>query len=431
MPVDFSLLPPEQKVPDAPPSKLVWTAVFFVLTLLGVFAILLLWPKNEPTRTSWFWFCLSVYPVGIAAFVVFRCLSAYEGRLLDAQEWNAARERYIEGVFAKASVPLAVLGVAYRFVDDDKKNNTKAIAQRILVLKAQPSIAEQGTVTARWLNPEALDRSKWRRGPDTARQSQVLKWLFERLIDQLAGELEGLSAELPLTVRLSVVADALEVDPSAIWKGCWRSRGLRSAKVLVELASSGLMVLDTWLDSKDEMVRCHSTLLVIIQLNAILSKNPPDGSAEGGAALLIVPEEIARRYTQKPAAFIHRPMCGTVADLDHTLTYALRWGKSEPMSVGQLWLSGVKTHSLAALHAALSIAGVTARRSEMPPEMNMDRTVGNAGVAAPWLSLACAVASANQSGANQLLIEQRENEIIATIVAPALLQENSQTGAFA
>ncbi|MGF6639954.1 MULTISPECIES: hypothetical protein [Paraburkholderia] len=40
MPVDFSKLPPKQPVPDNPPSRWLWTVVFFVIVIAGIFAVL-------------------------------------------------------------------------------------------------------------------------------------------------------------------------------------------------------------------------------------------------------------------------------------------------------------------------------------------------------------------------------------------------------
>jgi len=428
MAIDFSLLPPEQEMRDEPPSKLLWSVVFFTLTLLGVFAVLLLWPTSEPSQTLWFWICLTLYPAGFAALAVSRRYSVYEGRRLEAREWNAARERYIQNVFAKAKVPLAVVGSAYRFTDNDKINRAETIAQRALVLKAQPSIAQSGTVTARWLAPAVLDRSRWLRGPDTIRQDQVLGWLFDQLLGDLVETLEGLPNELSLTVRLRVAADAVESDVLSVWQSYWRSRKFRSAKVVVEASNPSLMIVDTWLDMDGGATRKCATLMVTVQLNEILSKNPPDGTAEVGVALLLVPEDVVKRYALKRIALFHRPVQGVVDKLNDTLTNALRWGNADPTSFGRLWLSGLDEHSVAPLHAALSDTGVTATRGEPPSEVDMDRTVGNAGAASGWFSLACAAASAEEVGAPQLLVEQCGTDIVLAVVAPALKPDNLHKG---
>jgi len=52
--------------------------------IVGAFVVLFVWPKGEPTQTPWFWTCVTVYPYGVAAFVVLRRYSFYEGRRLDA-----------------------------------------------------------------------------------------------------------------------------------------------------------------------------------------------------------------------------------------------------------------------------------------------------------------------------------------------------------
>ncbi|MCP3720897.1 hypothetical protein [Paraburkholderia sp. CNPSo 3281] len=84
IPVDFASLPPEEPVPDNPPSRLRWTIVFFLIVIVGAFVVLFLWPKGEPTQTPWFWTCVTVYPYEVAAFAVLRRYSVYEGRRLDA-----------------------------------------------------------------------------------------------------------------------------------------------------------------------------------------------------------------------------------------------------------------------------------------------------------------------------------------------------------
>src|SRR5690348_4709684 len=120
MAVDFNRLPPEEPVPDNAPARVLWTVVFLLIAIVGVFAVLLLWPKAEPTQTPWFWTCVTVYPFGVAAFVVLRRYSVYEGRRLDALAWNNAREKYVNDVFDGASRPLAVLAAICRFSSDAK-----------------------------------------------------------------------------------------------------------------------------------------------------------------------------------------------------------------------------------------------------------------------------------------------------------------------
>ncbi|MGE8454873.1 MAG: hypothetical protein ACN6OP_30550, partial [Pseudomonadales bacterium] len=90
MAVDFSLLPPEEAVSERPPSRLAWTVAFFLMVLVGVFAVLFFWPKDMPTHTWKFWASLVLFPVGIPVWIVLRRYSVYEGRKLDTALHNEA-----------------------------------------------------------------------------------------------------------------------------------------------------------------------------------------------------------------------------------------------------------------------------------------------------------------------------------------------------
>ena len=153
MPIDFDKLPPEKPVPDRPPSRLVWTIVFFVIVLAGIFAVLLLWPKGESTQSLWFRICITVYPVGVATIVVLRRYSVFEGRRLDAIAWNEAREKYLNRVFEGASHPLALVAAAYRFTSDAKDDGFDKLLGGSI--KLEPRIAlkhDAPPVNARWFD---------------------------------------------------------------------------------------------------------------------------------------------------------------------------------------------------------------------------------------------------------------------------------------
>src|SRR5690242_3511274 len=137
MPVDFTRLPPEEPVPDNPPSRLVWTVVFFLIAVVGVFVVLLLWPKEDPTQTPWFWTCVTVYPFGLAALVVLRRYSVFEGRRLDAIAWNEARAEHVNEVFDGASRPLAVLAATCRFSSEAKDDDFNKLLDGSVKLEPQ------------------------------------------------------------------------------------------------------------------------------------------------------------------------------------------------------------------------------------------------------------------------------------------------------
>jgi len=342
-------------------------------------------------------------------------ITALSGSVLHGHQQQA----YIDTVFDRASIPFAVLGVAFSFIDNDRLDNSASIAERTLVLKAQPAIAAKGTVLARWFVPAALDRERWVRGPDMVRQRQVLDWIIDRLLDKSREALARIPADLRLFVRVRVSANACRGDIASILRDHWRRGNLRPCTVIAESEDVRLMNVDSWLDSPDFRIQKHATLVVVIELNEILGKNPPEGSAEAGSAVLLVPKHLSQRHKLEPIAYVHRPMAASQENLAQMMGYALRWAKADPPSVGRSWLSNLNASSAATLHASLRTVGVTGPNTAPLPELNMDRTVGHAGSAADWLAVACAADSAQQLGSPQLLVVQHGADIVSAVVATA------------
>lgn len=397
--------------------------VFLLLTLAGMACAVFAWPGQQSTRTGWFWTCVIVYPIAAAALVVSRRFSVYEGRRLDAQAWNEARKQYITYVFERASVPMFVLESAFFFTTEEADVLADLVGGT-LMLKAQPSLAESGTVTARWLQPDDVNHEKWTRGPDAARQMEVLHWVLRKLMDRMLPTLSILTFEVPLTVKLQVSATALLSDVSAVWSDIWTKQGLPPVHVEV-IGKQQFSSIESWLDSDDSISRRTVTLLVSVNLNKILSENPPSCSAEAGVALLLAHQDGVDEYSTTPVATLHRPTTGNTDTLSRAMRHALRWGKVQPNSIGTLWLTGIDETSPAAMHRALSETGAMQDRSDAPPEIDIDRTVGHAGVAAPWLSVALAIEHTRKSKVPQLIVIQDDGQFSMAVVAPSALQASS------
>jgi hypothetical protein len=203
MPVDFEKLPPEEPESEKPPSRFVWTIVFFVLVLAGVIAVLLLWPKGEPTQTPWFWTCVTVYPFGLAAFVVLRRYSVFEGRRLDAIAWNKAREDHVNEVFSEASRPLAVLAATCRFSSEPKDDDLRKLLDGSVKLEPQtPPKPDSPPVNARWFEKPDADESGIRFKHDNDRQRYILTWAFSTVTDAISEAIRSLPMELRLETQL-------------------------------------------------------------------------------------------------------------------------------------------------------------------------------------------------------------------------------------
>jgi hypothetical protein len=425
MAVDFSALPPESTEPEAPPSKLLWLVVFLLLAVVGIVAALAMWPQRESTRTIWFWLCVWVYPVLIAALFVSRRFSIYEGHRLDASAWNEARKRYVDEQFELASIPLSILDAAFVFVEGEH-NSSIALMDKKLVMKAQPSIAEAGTVTARWLKPTEIDQRGWTRGPDTPRQLEVLVWMFRQLLERTIKSIEQVPIGVSLTVKLHVSASALRIDVSALWTDLWKGYRLRPAHVEA-ISAPVLCDVESWLDSNDPIARRGVTLLISVNLNKVLGENPPDQSAEAGIALLLAHQEIVDVLTEDPIARLHRPTTSDPHALSREIGYALQWGKVASGAINTLWLTGIDEEVAATVHLALNQSGATSNRENPPNEVDLMRTVGHAGVTAPWLSVALAAEASRNERVPQLVIAQREGIVATAVVVPA--KSNPETTA--
>ncbi|WP_175906904.1 hypothetical protein [Burkholderia sp. BCC1640] len=399
MPVDFTKLPPEEAEPDKPPSRIVWTVVFSVIVLAGVFAVLLFWPKGESTRTLWFWICVTVYPVGVAAFFVLRRYSVYEGRRLDAIEWNAARGKHVNSVFEQASCPLALVAATYRFASDAKEESFDKLLDGSI--KLEPRTApkpDTPPVNARWFEQPDAGKDGKRFMIDEERRRHVREWVFGALIQDVAEVVRSLPSESKLAIQL-VLPDTVDADEAlASWNKQWAKSDLRSLKAKILPAPPDLMALDAWLDRINQKRDHEARLLVFVRLNSILQALPPEGSAEAGIALLVAPERVQREFKIQPIAWLHRPNETDTCPVDVALARALRWGRVEPAAVDRIWQSGLESVTANEASTAVVKAGIAAKPA------NIDYMVGHAGEVASWLGVACAAKAAAQDGSAQLVV---------------------------
>lgn len=412
MPVDFDKLPPEEPVPDDPPSRLVWTIVFFVMVFAGVFLVLFLWPKEEPTRAPWFWVCVFVYPLGIASFVVLRRYSVYEGRRLDAIVWNEARKEYVDEVFEQASQPLAILAASYRFASDAKEDAFAKLLDGSVML--EPRVApkpDARPVNARWFEKPDADEDGVRFDTDDKRRRHVMAWAFGAVIDEVADAVRSMPPDLKLTAQLVVPGTARTEEIAASWHAQWQKVDGRMLKAEVLPDIADLMYVDTWLDRVEQNSDQEARLLVIVQLNAVLQAMPPDGSAESVVAILFVPEAVRRKFNLASVALMHRPNGTSDCSVDAALARAVQWGKVQTSEIKGVWRGGVDGATANATTAAL------ARTSIGTKPADLDYMVGHAGEAAPWLSMAFAAKAAARDGSTQLVVATSQTKACFAVVS--------------
>lgn len=411
MSVNFSKLPPVEPVPDNPPSRIVWTIVFFVIVIAGIFLVLFFWPKGEPTQTPWFWTCVTVYPFGVATFVVLRRYSVYEGRRLDAIAWNEARENYVNDVFDRASRPLGVLATTFRFASEAKEDDFGKLLDGSV--KLEPRMApkpDAPPVNARWFEKPDRNEDGVPFRSDDGRRRYVLAWAFSAVTDAVAEAVRSLPPELGLKVQLMLPA-LVDVDEAlAIWNRQWAWSDLRPVQVRPVPVPFDLMYADAWLDRVNRKLDEEARLLVCVRLNAVHQALPPDGSAEAVVALLLAPEAICRKFNLAPVAMMHRPNGSDECSVDDALARSLQWGRGEPAEIKRIWQGGLDGAGANAATKALVKAGISAKVA------NLDYMVGDAGAVAPWFAVACAANAAVQDGAPQLVTTAGKTGVCFAVV---------------
>ncbi|AKC68534.1 hypothetical protein [Pandoraea oxalativorans] len=415
MALDFDTLPPEVQVPDASPSRILWIGIFTVLLLVGIVAVLMLWPAGESTRTPWFWLCVAIYPAGIAMFFVSRVFSVSEGRRLDALAWNEACKKFTRDAFSRESVPLRILGAAFRSTEIDADNDVQRIANRTVTLDAKPSAHVEGTsVTARWLQPLdahlALDEAE--------RHKLVIEWLYDKLLSDLSSSLRAVPEKARLEVLLDVSGYIGTSDIVGLWQARWQQRGFREVAVKNAAGKLDLMTVDSWLDGQAGSPSFdHSVvLLVSVSLSKVVEQDPPHGTAESGVAILLTSPAMSDRHSMSSVASMHRPLRSESHDLRHALTYALKWGNASPTSLGGVWLTGLNGKSVGPLHAALSEIGASGGANDSLPEFDLDSTIGRAGRSAGWLAATCASLCVQTSGAPHLIAQRCGDQTFVAVV---------------
>ncbi|MFJ2992478.1 hypothetical protein [Pandoraea sp. NPDC087047] len=415
MALDFDKLPSEVAVPDTPPSRFVWTAVFVVLLLFGVAAVLVLWPTSEPTHTPWFWTCIALYPAGIAGFVVSRGFSVYEGRRLDALEWNRACRQFAQEKFAQEGVPLRILAAAIRVTEADANNHVRSIVEKTMTLNAKASgHAANTSITARWFEPvdAALAVN------EVERHESIIEWIFDKLLIDMSESLNAQPADVRLSVLLDVSGYSGKADLVDIWQTRWRHHRFRSAHAQRVPTSIDLMAVDAWLDGETgaSPFDQSTVLLISASLSAVLDADPPHGTAECGIGLLMTSAAFSDRHKLRPIASLHRPLRSNSKDLNHSLVYALRWGQINLDSISAVWLTGFDGQSVGPLHAAINFAGGDKRRDEPLPEIDLDRTVGHGRQTAGWLAATCASLRAAETAESHLLAQRLDDKTFVAVI---------------
>lgn len=411
MAVDFTLLPEETPAYNRAPSRRSVIVVFLVMVLAGATALLVLWPAQQSTQTWKFWVSLALFPIGIPAVLVMRWQSLHAGRRLDTEVHNDLVRQYRERVNGVAARPLALLGAAYRFSSDPEENAVESLRTgRIRLVTRQPVASAGDPVKARWLSLPDVESVPGDQAADCGRQQALTRWLYEALIDEMTEHIRLIPAKVDLVVHLCAARELGHQACADLWTTCWQQRRLRAMRCAAEDASCDLATLDGWLDQIAGGNAREARLIVATRLHLLLSESPPPGSAEAGAAVLLMPVELAQNHQLRYNATVHRPVRSLPAAAKDNLSHALRWGGVAPADVSQAWQTGMNA-------AQTGVFRVAASQLDLPLlPADLDTTVGHAGSAAPWLAIALAANALVGKDQNQLVLAgSGENVDIAVV----------------
>jgi hypothetical protein len=314
MALKLSSLPPLADPLPERPSALRWTVVFLACAMVGMVAILLLWPKRFPTATPLFWISVIGVPLVAAGAVVAARFLVHARQERVAQTWDGARDADVAKTFGRESRPILLLALAYRFSMDEKENTAATVANGELLLKAQQTPNKQ-TVTARWLDAMPFGLGETPAEYDARRQLVTLDELLANLLESVEKQVRSLPIGLPLLVKLHASAPAVQVAVEERFQLAWKSRGFPDVSIVNDPVAPDLMSIDQWLDMPAGRERDHATLLIVVELHDLVSRLPPSGGAEAAVAMLMVPQDVAQRHRIMSIAQLHRPREGTVATL--------------------------------------------------------------------------------------------------------------------
>ena len=427
MAVDFSLLPSEEPFDEPAPFKLLWVTVFAMMVAVGVGAVLMLWPKGMSTHSLKFWATLVIFPVGLSSLVVLHRYRAYEARKLDVEMRNFAVREFEERVSQAASIPLALAGASYRYSVDEKENAIERILQGSVRLATQkPFALDAEPVKARWLDVPKMRKQSGDLSADLKRRLHVTTWLLDEFLSELVPQIGALPGSMPLLVELQVANGHTHEQNKQLLEERWYAKLDRTLDVAPEARSHmDCMTLDAWMDAAIEGANHHAKLYLAIQLHPLLVSAPAEGVAEAGAAVLLVPAALATQHNVSRIANLHRPVRSQITQPDAALSTSLRWGNVQALQVKGGWQTGLDAQQAGAFRESAVKLGLTVHGTDL------DQTIGHAGVAAPWLALACSAASLTHDVPEQVTLIGHGEHIDCAVMKRADTSPTPSQKAFA
>lgn len=389
MPVNFEALPTRTVVPNTRRSILLSLIGLIAMMAAGVTISLATWPAERPTQTQWFWIRSVGLPflAWLLAYSGWRFLGA--NQLQNAVADNAAIDRQEDQLHAEARVPFAVIEQSWRFSGVVGQSNVEE--------------ATRGRESAEITGLVIPDRPFFRgnRADEVERHAALLEWLLVELVGPLAHELK-----VPRMTKIWLALDSTlsSEEAEAAIARAWIALGLERAEEVQLLETLPPYTVDGWLDASARHTR-H--LVLAVQLRGAISGEMQLGQAEAGVAVLLG-DTLDGLRNATALAYAHRPTRSDMESIPIGVANALRWGHCSDESVDAVWNTGLAEPLVKAFK---SLGGAV----NDAPAVELTQTIGNAGVATPWLALALAAANAKEGAGTQLILDQQEGDLVAMV----------------
>jgi hypothetical protein len=409
MPIDFARVPPRVTVPELPqPSKLGWAALLILVMCMGAALMIFLWPAGRPTNTAWFWFCVLGYPTLMWAFLLCCRFGYAHVQRAGAMATNRVSESEGQKCHELASVPLAVLGHAWRFSCNAQENGIEGLVNGSVTMSTRPSKAEPRIdVNARWFEIPGKPFYAGNELDEHARHRVVCDWLLDRLINDLSAGLSALPARTALHVDLCVQsACELAYVHARLQELMSAKRPALRVTVKTNREHSSLFKADAW---HDNATPNEAYLFIAIQLRNAISERLQDGTAETGIALLLSHPDVARKILPPRISLsLHRPAIGPADAVSQTLELAARWGRADSTQIKTVWSHALSGELMRLVKSSPSFG-------EHKQWIDLSATVGICDGAGAWLATALAAEHASLTDDPQFVLTQEGNDLIALV----------------
>lgn len=399
MPVRLQAVPAGVPMPT-PPRRMVWLLLFFILTTVGVVLTLLLWPKGMPTSGARFWLILLGVPPLIWALLFGFRLHAFDEQLNYAILRNQLREERLASETRRGQRAISVIASLYETAmgnaDMDVRLTNGGDGFRLIV-------PPEGTEAVRCSTlPKSL------RGTDLT--STLVVALLEHLLRRMSDDLQAIPKNAPVHVWLQIDAGIDDAALEAAWHDASKDLLPKVASLRLMKPSTGVFILDQWLDAADSELGRGVLLAVALQLR----QTPVDQEGEAVAAVLchLGPNHAAR------LADIHRPVAFDPSNLQAQYAEALLWGAHDAQSFDALWTSGFEPEFLNSMKSVIDASQFGEARTEGHQQFNLDTALGQTGVASGWLGVAAAIERCRREIAPQLVATSENGYHRMLVISP-------------